>query len=292
MSESREKKSSQARTKKSAARDAETNGDQIITVEASRIYPDPQRPKKFLNPLNLTNLKDSIERNSQIEPILVRINENVPGTYLIVDGERRWRALKDLNVKEILCRVVATDSEAYEIITLTQNIHREELLPIEKALTLTKLLNKMKGDNPKVRQRRLIKKVNLSETYISELLKMGAVDDYIVKEALTSNFWSGAKLLALAKIQDPEARKAKFEEFKEKIRENIEKNVYLTNLGNQKVIRTTDYFIAGIQRRADMLVKYLERIKKKKIELGDMSALKPSLDRIKKIIKDLDDSSR
>jgi ParB family chromosome partitioning protein len=81
----------------------------------------------------------SIESDSLHNPIFVRENTQNEGFYIIVDGERRWRACKTLNLTEIKCRRVISDADGYKIVALTQNLNREALFPIEKANALADL---------------------------------------------------------------------------------------------------------------------------------------------------------
>jgi ParB/RepB/Spo0J family partition protein len=199
---------------------------------------------------------------SMIDPILVRPDDRNPGCFIIVDGERRWRAIKDLSGKQIKCMVIEKGSDAYEIISLTKNIHREDLLPIEKAIALGKLLQKMKGENEKTRQRGLIQKVNLSETYISELLKMSKLDEDIKQEATTSKNWTGFKLLQLAKIKDPEQRKAKFEEFKLKIAKKIEQDNHQESDKNKVKMDVCEQNQIMLAHKVNSLFKRMEEVKK------------------------------
>ncbi|MDR2352202.1 MAG: ParB/RepB/Spo0J family partition protein [Deltaproteobacteria bacterium] len=271
--------------------------DQIITIDIDKVFPDPDQPRKYFDSLHLDNLKHSIETLSQIEAILVRVNDRKSGTYLIVDGERRWRALKELEYKQIKCRVITIDSDDYEIVSLTQNIHREDLLPIEKALALAKLLKKMKGDNEKVLQRQLIQKVNLSENYISELLKISTLEDPIKKEALKSNYWSGAKLLYLAKIKDPTQRKEKFEEFKAKIQRKIDKDnkVGFDTQDPDELLKPkklTKYDVSVMQKRLVVLTKTLDKIRYENMDITELESIKPNFDQLATVMKVIFDGKK
>jgi ParB family chromosome partitioning protein len=242
----------------------ETN--QVLFIDINKVFPDSEQPRKYFDTQHLQNLQHSIQTLTQIDPILVRRDEDSPGRFIIVDGERRWRAIKDLSGTQIKCLVIDKDSEAYEIISLTKNIHRVDLLPIEKALAISKLLQKMKGENEKVRQRQLIEKVNLSETYISELLKMSSLEEYIVKEAVKSKHWTGYKLLQLAKIKNREQRKEKFEEMKIKITEKIQKKSNNRINGNQtkEDLRQTNQTklnnkLKSLNKHMYILIQYLDK---------------------------------
>ncbi|MDR1297935.1 MAG: ParB/RepB/Spo0J family partition protein [Deltaproteobacteria bacterium] len=97
-------------------------------------------------------MKNSISTNSLLDPILVKYNEDKEGFYPIVDGERRWRASKALNLTMIKCRIVMSDKEGYAIVALTQNLHRDDLLPIEKASAFSQLSTRLQGEDENVRQ--------------------------------------------------------------------------------------------------------------------------------------------
>ncbi|MDR1051440.1 MAG: hypothetical protein LBP95_10255 [Deltaproteobacteria bacterium] len=106
------------------------------------------------------------------------------------------------------------DNEGYAIVALTQNLHRDDLLPIEKANAFSQLLTRLQGEDKNVKQKELIKIVNLSENYISEILKISTLDDTIKEEARKSKRWSTNKLLQLAKIKNTDLRVKKFDELK------------------------------------------------------------------------------
>jgi ParB family chromosome partitioning protein len=121
------------------------------------IYSAEFGPKKKIGTfyrliISLANLKNSISTNSLLDPILVKYNEDKEGFYPIVDGERRWRASKALNLTMIKCRIVMSDKEGYAIVALTQNLHRDDLLPIEKASAFSQLSTRLQGEDENVRQ--------------------------------------------------------------------------------------------------------------------------------------------
>jgi hypothetical protein len=76
-----------------------------------------------------------------------------------------------------------SDNDGYAIVSLTQNLHGDDLLPIEKANAFSQLLTKLQGEDENIKQKELIKIVNLSENYISEILKNSTIDDTIKEES-------------------------------------------------------------------------------------------------------------
>jgi len=107
-------------------------------VSRSLIEPDPDQPRKRFDEEALAELARSIKANGLIQPIVVRAMEG--GRYQIIAGERRWRAsgLAELELVPIVCREVSSE-EAFELAIL-ENIQREDLSPIEEALSFVKLM--------------------------------------------------------------------------------------------------------------------------------------------------------
>jgi ParB family chromosome partitioning protein len=187
----------------------------VLQLNVDLVHPDPEQPRKLFEPVTLEQLKSSIESTGFIDPLIVRENEHKPCTYLIVDGERRWRACKALNRTQIPCCVITKSYREYEIIAISQNIHRDDLTTMEKALTLEKILAREITTNFDFQQIDLISIITLSESYISELIQISKLDYFIKNEALTSTSWTRSKLLILESIKNPESRKAKFEALKD-----------------------------------------------------------------------------
>jgi ParB family chromosome partitioning protein len=265
-------------------------------MDINLVEPDPKQPRKLFDPDTLINLKNSISTNSLLDPILVRINEDKEGFYLIVDGERRWRASQDLNHKTIKCRVVTSDIEGYRIVALTQNLHRDDLLPIEKANAFSQLLTRLQGVDENVKQKEMIKIVNLSENYISEILKISTLDDTIKEEALKSKRWSTNKLLQLAKIKNTDLRVKKFDELKSIIDKKDSKQIkdkdqventtkkQIEDVKSSKNKASQDKKIIRLNSRSDNFTSFLDKFKKIKFDESEKNLIKPSLTKIVDLI--------
>jgi ParB/RepB/Spo0J family partition protein len=260
--------------------------DEITLIDINKIVPDQEQPRKFFDTESLNNLKGSIESTSLHNPILVRENFQKPGNYIIIDGQRRFQACSELNHEKIKCRIVTSDSQGYKILALTQNIHREDLLPIEKANAFAELLEKLRGSNEKVKQNALIEIVNLSKNSISEFLKISTLDDEIKQEALKSKEWSARKLLQLAKIKNNSSRADKFREFKAIINKKSPKNTSDTdNTANQSddgsqtdKSSSRDFVsISQIQKKITGFQKFLKKIDQKSLASAEIEILKADL---------------
>ncbi len=108
----------------------------ITMLDIKVITPNKNQPRKFFNEEKLQELTDSVKEFGVLQPILVTKKNN---GYLIVAGERRYRAARNVGLKEI--PVVVKDLSDKEIleIALIENLQRNDLNPIEEALGLQKL---------------------------------------------------------------------------------------------------------------------------------------------------------
>jgi len=101
------------------------------SIFMSKIKPNPNQPRKNFEDKSLKQLAQSIEEKGLISPITVK---QVDSKYIIVAGERRYRAHKLLNKKKILAYVIDAESNKdIMYMALIENIQREDLNPIEEA---------------------------------------------------------------------------------------------------------------------------------------------------------------
>ena len=101
------------------------------SILLSKIKPNPNQPRKNFADKSLKQLAQSINEKGLISPITVKKVEN---KYIIVAGERRYRAHKLLNKKRILAYVIDADTtKDVMYMALIENIQREDLNPLEEA---------------------------------------------------------------------------------------------------------------------------------------------------------------
>lgn len=143
-----------------------TNGSTSINeVEISLIIPNPHQPRTHFDEEALAELATSIKELGVISPITLRQNED--GTYLIIAGERRYRALKLLGLKTIPAYVKSAADEQVMEMALIENIQREDLNAIEIALTFYRLMEEYK-----LTQERLSERVGKKRTTIANYLRL------------------------------------------------------------------------------------------------------------------------
>jgi ParB family chromosome partitioning protein len=119
--------------------DIYTSGSSSISeVDVDLIFPNPNQPRSHFDEESLAELASSIRELGVISPITLRKNDD--GTYLIIAGERRYRASKMVGLKSIPAYVKTAADEQVVEMALIENIQREDLNAIEVALAFYRLL--------------------------------------------------------------------------------------------------------------------------------------------------------
>lgn len=121
----------------------ENNTDSMVsasTLNINEIVPNKEQPRKTFDEVALQELADSIKLHGVLQPLLVR--PLTTGGYQLVAGERRWRASRMAELKEVPVIIKElSDTEAMEI-AIIENLQREDLNPIEEAEGLQALIDK------------------------------------------------------------------------------------------------------------------------------------------------------
>ena len=252
---------------------AKASKDNLEPID--KFQPDPDQPRKNFNPEAMQALADSIKAQKYIYPILYReVVEDGETRFIIVDGERRWRACKELlGLMDIPAIKFEGDHEA---VALLGNIFREDLTAMEEALAVDRL--KTNSDN-KLTNETLGNMLGKAESTISEILTLVKLPEYIQKEAIDNREWSRTKLLAIAKKRkDTKAQRVLFDRMKKTIRLTTGK-------------REAKDKIETTKSQIEHLKSKLTKVDKDKDwTLDDKSALRQHLEELNKVIKDMLDS--
>lgn len=126
--------SSQTKSQKS------TSG--VIEIALDEIVANPNQPRKIFNEEALNELAQSIKMHGVIQPIVV--NERDDGKYLIIAGERRWRASKIAGMESIPAIVKRYTEKQVKELSLIENLQREDLNPVEAARAIRQLMEEYK----------------------------------------------------------------------------------------------------------------------------------------------------
>ena len=118
--------------------EADAKVSKLIEVDIEKISRDEGQPRKNFSEESLAELAASIKEHGVIQPLVV-IEEN--GKYIIVAGERRWRAAKMAGLSKLPVIVRTLDSQNRLELSIIENAQREDLNPIELATAYAKLKN-------------------------------------------------------------------------------------------------------------------------------------------------------
>lgn len=164
--------------------DVDTNSETVEELKLVDIRPNPYQPRRTFDTKALGELAASIEKSGVFQPIIVRRPNKKLKRYEIIAGERRFRASKIANQKEIPAIVRdVTDEEMMEVAVL-ENLQREDLTPLEEAQAYQTLMDKLSLTQVQVSER-----LGKSRPYIANYLRLlglpKMVKDMVQKEQLS-----------------------------------------------------------------------------------------------------------
>ena len=169
--------------------------EHIRYLPVEQIKPNPYQPRENFDSQGLEELVASIKEKGIIQPIIVRHSAS---GYELIAGERRWRAAKSLNLKEIPVIVrQAKDEESLEL-ALIENIQRQNLSPIEEAHAYKHLMEQFGFTQEKIAQ--TVGKARASVANALRLLKLPLEIQEMLKKGQLS-FGHGKVLLELEDVQ-------------------------------------------------------------------------------------------
>ena len=171
-------------------------GSDIRMLPITDIDRNPDQPRKEFNEEALQQLADSIREAGLLQPILVTEKK---GRFLIVAGERRFRAARIAGLDSIPCLVRDLSTQEQMEIALIENLQREDLNPIEEALAIRSLMNKCKYTQEKAAQR-----LGKSRPAVANALRLLNLPEE-VQQAVASKALSAGHARVLAGI-DNESR--------------------------------------------------------------------------------------
>ena len=152
------------------------DGSTIFKIPMNLIKANKDQPRKSFDPEKISELAQSIKEHGVIQPIILNKEEDI---YIVVAGERRFRAAKSIGLVEIPAIVMNINNKEVLEISLIENIQREDLNPIEEAIAYKKLLVDFD-----LTQEEISKRVSKSRTAITNCIRLLNLDervqDYII----------------------------------------------------------------------------------------------------------------
>ena len=122
--------------------DLSAGDERFIRVDIKKMKPNPAQARKSFNEEEIDELAESIRQHGVIQPVL--LNEDGKGGYVIIAGERRYRAAKKAGIKELPAIVKQLSSQELMEVSLIENLQRVDLNPVEEAMGIRDLMNTCK----------------------------------------------------------------------------------------------------------------------------------------------------
>lgn len=165
-------------------------------VPINKIAPNPEQPRVEIG--DLTELSDSIKQNGVLEPLLVKPNGD--GTWMIIAGERRWRAANLAGLLEVPCIELDIDEKSIAEIALIENLQRKDLTLWEEADGLAYLSERFGYTHEEIS-----KKIGKSRTTVTESMAIAGLPNSIRQKCLSAGVTAKSTLLEIARQFDEKA---------------------------------------------------------------------------------------
>ncbi|MBQ4604695.1 MAG: ParB/RepB/Spo0J family partition protein [Clostridia bacterium] len=175
----------------------ETSAAQPVKLNLMDIEPNKDQARKQFDEAALSELADSIAQHGVLQPLLVR--PLIGGGYQLVAGERRWRASRIAGLTQVPVVIKELSDTEAAVISLIENLQREDLNPVEEALGFSSL---MKDFN--LTQEEAAQKVGKSRPAVANALRRLKLPEKVL-DMVRENKLSAGHARALAAIEDEKA---------------------------------------------------------------------------------------
>lgn len=176
-----------------------TDTEAAVTVNINDIEPNRDQPRKDFDEGALSELAESIARHGLIQPIVVK--PTTEGRYMIIAGERRWRACRIAGVNDIPVMIKDIDDRTLMELALIENLQREDLNPVEEALGYRALI-----DEFKLTQEEVANRMGKSRSAVTNALRLLGLNSEEL-EALRQGKITAGHARALLSCENEETRK-------------------------------------------------------------------------------------
>ena len=178
-----------------------THVGRLLPIE--KLDPNPDQPRTEIG--DLTELTASIQEKGVLEPLLVKPTSD--GRWMIIAGERRWRAATAAGLEEVPCIEMDVDDSAVAEIALIENMQRKDLTPWEEADGLKALSERFGYTHEEV-----ARKVGKSRSTVTEALSIAAIPNSIREICRACEITSKSLLLQIVRQPDDESMQAMAEQ--------------------------------------------------------------------------------
>ena len=219
----------------------------IITIDLKNIYPNQDQPRRVFDEEKIKILSESIKNYGVLQPIVLKPDDK--GKYMIIAGERRYRASKLARKSDIPAVIKDKPMKDIMEIALIENLQREELNPIEEALAYKSLIK-----NYEVTQEEISEAVGKSRPHITNTLRLlnlpKQITDMIDQGQITAGHGKAILRITDENLQIELANKVIAEELSVRATENLAKKISEENIKEiPKKVKEKDVFIVDVEER-------------------------------------------
>jgi ParB family chromosome partitioning protein len=166
-------------------------------IALEKLDPNPGQPRVEIG--DLTELTDSIREKGVLEPLLVKPSE-VGGRWMIIAGERRFRAAREAGLREVPCIEMDVDDRAVAEIALIENLQRKDLTPWEEADGLAALCERFGYTHAEV-----ARKVGKSRSTVTEVMSIASLPEPVRERCRRADINSKSLLLQIVRQPDEDS---------------------------------------------------------------------------------------
>jgi ParB family chromosome partitioning protein len=163
-------------------------------IAIDKLDPNPDQPRVEIG--SLEELTASIKEKGVLEPLLVKPS-GLGGRWMIIAGERRWRAAREAGLREVPCIEMDVDDRAVAEIALIENMQRKDLTPWEEADGLKALCQRFNYTHEEV-----ARKVGKSRSTVTEALSIAAIPESIRERCRRADIATKSLLLEIVRQPD------------------------------------------------------------------------------------------
>ena len=219
----------------------------ITTIDLKNIYPNQDQPRRVFDEEKIKLLSESIKNYGVLQPIVLKPDDK--GKYMIIAGERRYRASKLARKSDIPAVIKDIPMKDIMEIALIENLQREELNPIEEALAYRSLIK-----NYEVTQEEISEAVGKSRPHITNTLRLlnlpKQITDMIDEGKITAGHGKALLRVTDEKLQLELANKVIAEELSVRATESLAKKICEDNIKEiPKKIKEKDVFIVDVEEK-------------------------------------------
>ena len=190
-------------------------------IDLKKIYPNPYQPRRHFDEKSIEELSNSIKKHGLLQPIVVIQKDD---GYMLIAGERRFRAVKKANLTTIKAIVADLESKNLRELALIENIQREDLNPMELAQSYKELILEYG-----ITQEELSNIIHKSRTQITNTMRLLTLSQYTREKLINQKISQGhAKILVGLSLED-------------------EKKIVDTIIGQKLSVRETEKIVQKIK---------------------------------------------